>query len=373
MREVLANNFHLIPEVGMWAQAKDPIGDWCRKEDGIWAQNEAPRACPQLECGPNSYYGGMAVQFFFPELTLSTLRAYKAYMYPDGCPTWIFGGITAGTPWCEMTKPTRGYQKGQNGSWVVGMAARYWRITGDDNVLSELYPALKQMTLFTFQANPDEDYGLISLPEYDENESFEGVPFKGMAGHVGIIRLYHLKTMEQMAKKVGDTGFAELCSLWYEKSQNLLEEHLWNGSCYMMYKDPRSGDSSDVIMAYQLDGEFMAKFDALGENVLPAARIEEVLERVKANTFVNWGARVWSNSDGGEPDFDTGYWTKNGVHAPSALMLAMTFMYHRQREMGLQLAESESCKKCSGRIGIEGDSCFLGQYTLMEESWSKYK
>ncbi|MBT3272484.1 MAG: hypothetical protein HN368_04975 [Spirochaetales bacterium] len=339
MREVLVNNFHLITEVGMWAQVKAPVGDWCKPEDGIWAQNESPRACPQLECGPNSYYGGMAVQFFFPELTLSTLRAYKAYMYPDGCPTWIFGGITAGTPWCEMTMPTRGYQKGQNGSWVVAMAYRYWRATGDDAVLSELYLALKQMTLFTFRANPDEEYGLISLPEYDQNESFEGTPFKGMAGHVGIIRLYHLKVMEQIALRVGDRAFAERCIKWYKESLNLLEKHLWTGSYYLQYKDPRSGDSSDVIMAYQLDGEFMAQFDALGESILPIERIKKVLKTIGANSIVNWGARVWSNSDGGPPDFEAGYFTKIGVHAPSALMLAMTYMYHGEKKTGLALAE----------------------------------
>jgi hypothetical protein len=74
LREVLVNNLHLITEVGMWAQSRPPIGDWCRPEDGLWGMNECPRGCPQIECGDNSYYGGMAVQYFFPQLTRSTLR-----------------------------------------------------------------------------------------------------------------------------------------------------------------------------------------------------------------------------------------------------------------------------------------------------------
>ena len=61
IQDVLVNNLHLITEVGMWAQAQPPIGDWCRTEDGLWGLNECPRGCPQIECGGNSYWGGMSV------------------------------------------------------------------------------------------------------------------------------------------------------------------------------------------------------------------------------------------------------------------------------------------------------------------------
>ena len=67
LRETLVNNLYLINEVGMWAAAKPPIGDWCRKEDGLFGMNESPRECPQIECIPCSFYGNIPLVYFFPE------------------------------------------------------------------------------------------------------------------------------------------------------------------------------------------------------------------------------------------------------------------------------------------------------------------
>ena len=43
---------------------------------------------------------------------------------------------------------------------------------------------------FTFNLNPELPYGLISLPEFDMQESYGSMPFKGMSAHVASVRLY---------------------------------------------------------------------------------------------------------------------------------------------------------------------------------------
>jgi len=169
------------------------------------------------------------------------------------------------------------------------MVARYWMHTGDDDFLQELYPYVKNATLYTFNVNPERPYGLSSLPEFDQ-------------------------------------------------SLQLLEDHLWTGADYLQHKDPATGEVADVIMGYQLDGEFMAWFDGLGESVLPPDRVQTILETLKQAAMTEWGPRVWSNPDGGPPDFETAYWTPWGVHSPSALMLAATYMYHGHKQFGLELA-----------------------------------
>ena len=58
----------------MWAQAKDPIGDWCRPEDGLFALEEAPRACPNVQPS-NVGMAGPTSRYFFPDLALSLLHA----------------------------------------------------------------------------------------------------------------------------------------------------------------------------------------------------------------------------------------------------------------------------------------------------------
>lgn len=336
LKEALVNNFHLITEVGVWAQAKAPIGAWCKPEDGIWALNESPRGCPQMECLGNAYYGGLADLYFFPKLTLSTMRAYKAYQFPDGCPPWVFSGVTTepGTPPYDLVHPNKGYQKGQNGSFYVGIVYRYWMATGDDAVLKEFYPSLKAVTDYIMNLNPEQPYGLISLPTFDLQEAYESTPFKGMASHVGIIRLYHLKVMEKIATKMGDHAYAATCKAWYDQASRLLEQYLWTGSYYRQHKDVATGDFSDVVMAYQLDGEVMARYDALAQNVLPENRVKSTLEVIRKVCMLPWGPRVWSNPDGSPPKFETGYWTPRGVHAPGAILLAMMYMYDGQTAFG---------------------------------------
>jgi len=72
--------------------------------------NECPRSCPQIECLPCSFYGSLPLAYFFPELQLSTIRAYQGYQFPSGMPTWIFGGCTKGSPYLDLAYPTEGYQ-----------------------------------------------------------------------------------------------------------------------------------------------------------------------------------------------------------------------------------------------------------------------
>jgi uncharacterized protein (DUF608 family) len=340
LQDVLVNSFHQITELGFWAQARPPIGDWCRQEDGLFGMLES-RACPQIECGPSSYYGGAPIEFFFPQLLTSTLRTHKAYQYPDGCPTWIFGGTTGRTGPCELTKPTRGYQTGQNGSWYVGMAARHWSRTGDDDFLREFYPSLKKATRFTFNLNPNRPYGLICLPGYDLQESYESTPFKGMTAHIASVRIYHLKMMGKIAAYIGDIDFATECRDWLAQVDQLLEEHLWTGTYYRQQEDPVTGDQSDVIMGYQLDGEGMALFDGIAEGAFPRDRVLATLNTLKEKCIDRWGPRVWSDPEGGPVNpsiFDPGYWSTCGVHPAGSLMLAATFIYHGDRDFGLDIA-----------------------------------
>jgi hypothetical protein len=81
LRESLVNVLYLMTKCSYWDAAKPPIGDWCRAEDGLFGMTESPRECPQIECIPNSFYGNIPLVYFFPELALSTLRGYKAYMF----------------------------------------------------------------------------------------------------------------------------------------------------------------------------------------------------------------------------------------------------------------------------------------------------
>ena len=135
----MVNILHLMTKTGYWAQAKPPLKNWVKAEEGLFGMSECPRECPQIECIPCSFYGNVPLVYFFPELARSTLRGYKGYQFPDGAPPWVFGGCTAGaaegynaTDPCDMATPSPGYQNTLNGPCYVDMFDRYWQTTGDD-------------------------------------------------------------------------------------------------------------------------------------------------------------------------------------------------------------------------------------------------
>jgi uncharacterized protein (DUF608 family) len=342
LRESLVNILHLITEDGLWAQARPPIGAWCRPEDGVFGMSESPRACPQIECIPCSFYGNLPLVYFFPELALSALRAYKAYQFPDGQVPWVFGGCTARerTPPCEMATPSRGYsnkpQTTLDGPCYVDMVDRFWLCTGNSETLKEFYHSIKNNVIFTMNLRPEAGpAGIVSLPSGNNGQDwFESVDLYGIVPHIGGVHLASLRMAERMAKAVGDKNFAQQCRNWFNEGSEVMEGQTWTGDYYLLYYEPETQKRSDVIMGYQLDGEWMAKSHGLQSVFIPD-RVKKVLATFKKEIITDRGAIVFK-AKGGE--FNPGYWTASGIHIPGTLMLAMTYMYYGETDFGLELA-----------------------------------
>jgi uncharacterized protein (DUF608 family) len=342
LRDSLINVLYMITEDGLWAQAEPPIPGWARPEDGLFGMIEDPRSCPQIECIPCSFYGNIPLVYLFPELALSTLRGYKGYQYPDGAPPWIFGGVTGGTPPIDFASPTRGYQFALNGVCYAVMVDRYWLVTGDDEILREFYPSVKNCTVWQMHLRPEYSLGdrVISMPTGNVGTEWFEAPEPGWAGmttHVGGLHLAQLKIAERMAERVGDNGFAQLCREWIEAGSDSLETKMWTGSYYLNFWEPETGKRSDLIFGYQLDGEWVAKFHGL-ESVFRPDRVGRTLETIKRTNIAlsRSGAVNYANPDG-TPAQVGGYGTYS-YFPQELLMLAMTYMYHGEVDFGLELA-----------------------------------
>ena len=345
LRDCLINHLHLIPEDSFWAQAKPPIGEWCRPEDGLFALNECPSECPQMECLGCTMYGGFPLSFFFPKLARSTLRAYKAYQYPNGQAPWVFGGATAVTGGCELTKPAPGYQVTCVGPFYVVLVDRMWQCSGDDAVLAEFYDSVKRNTIYTMnlrpEAGPD---GIISMPSGDEDtESFEFVEWFGMSPRVGGIHLANLRIAERMAEAMGDSEFAKTCKRWFEQGKRALEEKLWVGDYYLANYDPETGRKTDAVFAYQLAGEWFTDQHGL-DGVFAPDRLTTVLQTIRETcvSATPYGAVNFINRDG-TPAAESVYKLpgcagKDHFFPPELLMLAMTYIYDGQVDYGVELA-----------------------------------
>lgn len=349
LADSLVNNLHLIAETSIWGQSEGPLAVF-PKAGGLFALNECPRGCPQLECIPCSFYGNMPIAYFYPEAALSTLRGYKQYQFPDGRPPWIFGGITAGeeknrAPY-DMAAPDKGYQSVLNGASYLVMADRYWRMTGDDDMLKEFYPSLKRANDFSMSLRPK--YGLsqvMAMPEpgtdaggLGDTEWFEAPEpgWKGYVTHAGGVRMAQIQIMRRMAEAMGDDAYAKKCDAWLEAGNKVLEEKLWNQTYYLNFFDPDNNLKSDLIFGYQLDGQWVCRSHGV-PGVFPQERVAATLATLRqANCALSQtGATNYANPDG-SPAKVGGYGTY-GYFPPELMMLAMTYMYEGEAEFGTDL------------------------------------
>ena len=348
LQDSLINILHLLTKTSVWAQAKAPIGDWCREEDGLFAMNESPRWCPQMECIPCSFYGNQPVVYFFPDLALSTLRGYKAYQYPDGAAPWVFGGCTGGTPPYELTTPTRGYGERPmttlDGPCYVDMVDRLWLRTGNDELLSEFYESMKRNTILTMNLRPGSGAaGVVSMPAGNVAQDWmEDSQMYGIVPHIGGIHLAQLRMMQRFAQAVGDEEFVQQCREWRRQGSAVMEEHTWTGTHYMLFNELETGKSSDVVMSCIMDGQWMALWHGL-PGVFLQEHVETALATIE-NTSVKLtdnGALIFCKPSAttlSEQDWDPGYMGSEGVHPTGTFILAMLYMYNGRVEFGLDLA-----------------------------------
>ena len=367
LREGLVNILHLITKTGYWAAAQEPLGNWCRAEDGLFAMSECPRECPQLECIPCSFYGNIPLVYFFPDLALSTLRGYKAYQYPDGAPPWVFGGCTAGaaegysaTDPCDMATPSPGYQNTLNGPCYVDMFDRYLQRTGNDEALREFYPSIKKAVNYTINLRPGSE-GIVSVPLGDRNPTqphsppgggldwFEGNGWFGMTPHVGGIHLAMLRMAERMATQMHDDAFASQCSQWIAQGSHEMETKLWAAGYYLAYYEPETNKKSDLIFGYQLDGDWMARYHGLPA-VFDADRAVTTLNKIKQTCIAinNYGAANFARltADPANPSEFTagGIWGQgygaHGYFPPEVYMLGATYMYAGDKSTGTRIIQT---------------------------------
>ena len=349
LRDTLVNILYCLAEDGLWAQKTPSMPEWVQVEDGIFGMNECPRCCPQMECLPCSFYGSLPLVYFFPELQLSTIRAYKAFQSPDGCPPWIIGTKA------HMARPTwNQYQASTNGISLAGIVDRFLlcRDTPDKKCTREFYPMIKkamEYTIFTgANSNPEYSVGeqVIAMPlKYGNKEWFEAdyPGWLGCVAHVGLLHLAQARITERMARQVGDDEFAEQCAEWVRLGAQAMEDRLWDKrGYYWNFFDPVGGIKSEFVFGYQMDGQWVTDHHGL-PSALPKDRVRTTLETIKRTNIAlsATAATNYAMPDGSpirkkkEGTWDYGRFS---YFPPEACMLAMNYMYEGEVDFGIDLA-----------------------------------
>jgi len=344
LRDSLINILYCMTEDSHWAQREEPLLAWTTEEDGLFGLNECPRGCPQIECIPCSFYGSLPLVYFWPELQLSTIRGYKQYQGEDGRPPWTFGSPI------ELCAPSyTQYQSSTNGISLAGIVDRFLmcRDTEDKQYLKELYPMIKKTMDYNVNlgvvGNPTYSLGeqVMAMPNIEGNlEWFEtqAPGWQGVAAHIGILRLAQLGITRRMAEEMGDTEYVKQCDEWTQLAVEALENRLWDSrGYYLNFFEPVSGNKSEFVFGYQLDGEWVLDHHGL-PSPLPVERVHTVLDTIKNTNIAltKYGAVNYANPDGTVAN--PGGYGSYSYFPPEALMLSMNYMYEGQVEFGTELA-----------------------------------
>jgi uncharacterized protein (DUF608 family) len=116
-----------------------------------------------------------------------------------------------------------------------------------------------------------------------------------------------------------------------------MENKLWAGNYYLAFNEPKTGKKSDDIFAYQLDGEWMARFHGL-PGVFRPDHVRKTLQTIKQTCMAAApeGVANIATRNGTLPE-GIGYGAI-AYFTPELFMLAMTYMYAGDRETGLEVA-----------------------------------
>ncbi len=229
--------------------------------------------------------------------------------------------------------PQYPYQHTLNPCVFVDLVDRLWLRTGDDSVLKEFYPAVKKTTVFVMNLVP----GPASVISTTGSEWYESFSWPGRCSHVGGVRLAQLRLTERMAEKMGDRQFADQCRAWFAEGSRALAE-LWAGTHYLIYLDPASGKKSDLILAHQLDGEWMADFHGV-PGVFPPDHAAKTLATIKSKcgALTEIGLLVAVEADG-RPTTQGGRMGGFCAMPASVFITAMNYAYEGDRESCREIA-----------------------------------
>ncbi|MHB9034191.1 MAG: GH116 family glycosyl hydrolase [Anaerolineae bacterium] len=345
LQDALVNNLALVAEDSYWFEARQPVDEVVFPQGGF-GLNESPRGCPHTSCIPCDWYGNLPFVLFFPELALSSLRLFKLYQRPDGESAFALGRI-ATLP--DLATPEYYWQVSLNGFCYVTLLDRLWQATGSLELLREFYDSAVRTTTYTMNLS-DNPGQAIRMPRIGGMEWFEFGEWAGMAAHMGALRLAGLRMMQRMAEAMGDCAYADRCAGWLAEGSRALEEELWTGSYYLNFYELETGKRSDAVMAYQLDGEWTARYHGL-PGVFDEQRAKTALatiRRLNGALTPQVGVPNFCQPDGrplgaGEKVAHYGAYT---FFVPELTLLAMTAIQLGERAWGLEIARRMFADLC---------------------------
>lgn len=347
LRDALVQSLYSLAKNTIWI-ARTRKDEWW-DADGWFTHNESHSGCPVTETMVCRMHGHFPTLFFFPDLEVSTLEAFRHFQISDGEIPFSYGMGTA------MRDPRYHCQHPLNSGQYAQMVYRLYRRTGKRRVLDHFYESVRRAIRYQFSLDDDDD-GLVNdqahaLPGriWPANQFYDCWPWWGTSAYVAGTWLATLTCGKALAEAVGDAGFAAECVAWLARARNAYQQTLWTGSYYRLWNDVARGRASDVSLGNQLMAQWCVRVAGLPD-ALPPENVQAALGMVER---LNMGATPHGLVNGVTPDGQR-YDARAEIMADVSnlndddqakhifvgenLCAAMTFVYHGKVDTGLEIA-----------------------------------
>ncbi|MCY4060870.1 MAG: GH116 family glycosyl hydrolase, partial [Chloroflexi bacterium] len=353
LRDALVQGLYSLSKNTVWI-AKTRKDEWW-DDIGWFTHNESHTGCPITETMVCRMHGHMPALFFYPELERTALEAFRHFQILDGEIPFSYGMESS------MRDPRYHCQHPLNSGQYAQMIYRLYLRTGDRDLLAYFYDSAKRAIRYQHSLDDDGD-GLVNDQAHVQptelwpaNQFYDIWPWWGTSAYVAGTWLATLSCGEAMAIAMDDDAFAIECADWLKRGKAAYQAKLWNGEYYRLWHDPANtsgeGPDCDVSLGNQLMAQWCVKITGIAD-ILPAEQVQSALGAVKR---LNMGATRHGLVNGVNPD-GSRYISKsdsdadqvveilpNNDHATQVfvgenLCAAMNFIYHGQRETGLEIA-----------------------------------
>jgi uncharacterized protein (DUF608 family) len=217
------------------------------------------------------------VAFLFPELE-QTMRSIEFEIEIDD------SGLLPFRSRQTLDEPRWGMVPAADGQLgAIVRVCREWRLTGDTQFLSKLWPAVQRAMAFSLRYWDSDGDG---VPDAQQSNTYD-IEFYGPNGMMGSLMIAALRACQDMAGGLGDTEAAATYAALAEKSAANLDKLCWNGSFYeqrLVEPDQYRYQTGPGIHSDQLLGQFLAHVTGLG-HLLPADNVRQALAAIRHHNF----------------------------------------------------------------------------------------
>ena len=220
-----------------------------------------------------TYHASFGLINLFPDLQKKQMKMGAEFQRKDGRVHHLFKP--------DFEHVDNGFDRVDMNMQFVLMVLRDYLFTGDSDYLSSLWDNVKRAMDSIEKLDTDGD----GLPDYDtKRNTYDSWNFSGTPAYISILWLAALKSAMIIAEKMNDKARQNKWNDILEKGKVSLEEKLWNGEYYNLWRNDTETDES--LMSDQLDGEWFLRMMGISGN-LPDNRIRDVIKFIFNKNFDN--------------------------------------------------------------------------------------